>query len=184
MDEDIHQQLDAREYRGAFELLLERYQDRVFRLACGLLRNETMAEDIAQDIFLKIWRALPGFQHRASLSTWIFTIARNTCLTQLKRQRPTLSLSEPETREALERSPELQQTDTPEGAGMDVQFMLDQLPEKYRRVIALYYLEQKSYEEVAAMLGLPMGTVKTFLHRARKELLKLAARSERAMALA
>ena len=181
MDEDIHQHLDARQYREAFELLLERYRDKVFRLACGLLRNESTAEDMSQDIFLRIWKALPGYHGGASLSTWIYTIARNACFTELKRRRPTLSLDEPDLGEILEKEPELHVRPEPEGAEMDVETMLAGLPEKYRRVVTLFYLEQKSYEEVGAMLGIPMGTVKTFLHRAKRELLKIGARSEKAL---
>ncbi len=181
MDDDIHQRLDARQYREAFELVLERYQDKVFRLACGFLRNESTAEDMTQDILLKIWKALPSYHGGASLSTWIYTIARNTCFTELKRRRPTLSLDEPDLGEMLEKEPELHVNPEPDGAAMDVETMLAGLPEKYRRVITLFYLEQKSYEEVGAMLGLPLGTVKTFLHRAKKELLRIGARSERVL---
>jgi RNA polymerase sigma-70 factor (ECF subfamily) len=181
MDDDIRQHLDARQYREAFELLLERYQAKVFRLACGLLRNESAAEDMTQDVFLRIWKALPGYHGGASLSTWIYTIARNACFTELKRRRPTLSLDEPDLGEILEKEPELHVTPESEGAEMDVEIMLAELPEKYRRVITLFYLEQKSYEEVGAMLGIPMGTVKTFLHRAKKELLKIGARSEKVL---
>jgi RNA polymerase sigma-70 factor (ECF subfamily) len=181
MDDDIRQHLDARQYREAFELLLERYQDKVFRLACGLLRNESQAEDMTQDVFLKIWKALPSYHGAASLSTWIYTIARNTCFTELKRRRPTLSLDEPDLGEILEKEPGLHVTSPAEGTEMDVDTMLAELPEKYRRVITLFYLEQKSYEEVGAMLGIPMGTVKTFLHRAKKELLRIGARSEKVL---
>jgi RNA polymerase sigma-70 factor, ECF subfamily len=181
MDDDIREHLGARQYREAFELVLGRYQDKVFRLACGLLRNESQAEDMTQDVFLKIWKALPGYHGAASLSTWIYTIARNTGFTELKRRRPTLSLDEPDLGEVLEREPQLHVTPQAEGAEMDVDTMLAELPEKYRRVVTLFYLEQKSYEEVSALLGIPMGTVKTLLHRAKKELLKIGARSERVL---
>jgi RNA polymerase sigma-70 factor, ECF subfamily len=181
MDEAIHRQLEARQYRAAFELLLERFQDKVFRLAWSMLRNETEAEDLAQDIFLRIWKALPGYHGGASLSTWVYTISRNACLTELKRRahRPTVSLHDPDIEVGLEKLPELQTTDPAPGADRDVQAMLDQLPEKYRQVITLFYLEERSYDQVAALLGLPMGTVKTFLHRAKKELAHLCARGER-----
>lgn len=184
MEEDIRQRLDAREYRAAFDLLLDRFQDRVFRLACAMLRNETDAEDVAQEIFLRIWKALPGYHGGASLSTWIYTITRNTCLTELKKRaaRPTVSLHDPELELALEEAPELHAADPAHGVDSDLHVMLDQLPEKYRQVITLFYLEEKSYEEVGARLDMPMGTVKTFLHRARKELLRLNARSEKVYA--
>jgi len=175
-DQDLRERLAAGEYRAAFEPLVERYKDKVFRLCVSILRNETQAEDVTQEIFIRIWKALPGFQWQASLSTWIYTISRNCCLTELKKQtaHPTDSLTRPEIESAAE---ELTSSNVGEtGAELDVQWMLNQIPEKYRRVIALFYLEQKSYEEVATMLVLPLGTVKTFLHRAKKELIRVAAR--------
>jgi RNA polymerase sigma-70 factor (ECF subfamily) len=178
MEDDLRQLLEARDYRAAFERLLERFRDKVFRLACSLLRDETLAEDMTQDIFLRIWKGLPGYHGGASLSTWIYAIARNACLTELRRRaaRPSLSIDDPELAGALDRIPALQSTDPPGGAELDVHALLAQLPENYRRVITLFYLEQKAYEEVAAMLGLPLGTVKTLLFRGRKALLKIAAR--------
>lgn len=182
-DERIRQDLAQGNYRAAFERLLELYSTKVFHLAFSMLRNETQAQDMTQDILLKIWKGLPGYHGGASLSTWIYTIARNTCLTELKKRahRPTVSLHEPEFEETIDRIPALQSADPESGAAMDVNHLLEQLPEKYRQVITLLYLEQKSYEDVAAILGLPLGTVKTFIHRARKQLLKLS--HERSLAL-
>ena len=178
MDDDIHQHLRTEQYSQAFEALLERYRDKVFRLACSILRNETTAEDLAQDIFVRIWKALPGYSGQAAPSTCIYTIARNACLSHLKRQRPTVSLNDPDVAGALEGQTQFHLHDIEGGVELDALQLLAQLPDKYRRVIPLFYLEQKSYEEVAAMLGLPMGTVKTFIYRARKELQRLGARSE------
>jgi RNA polymerase sigma-70 factor, ECF subfamily len=179
MEDDIRQRLDAKQYREAFELLMERFQNKVFGLAFSMVRNETTAEDLTQDVFMKIWKALPGYHGDATLSTWIYTITRNTCFTEIKKRaaRPTVSFDEPELEAALERLPACQTSDREPGAGLDIQVVLARLPEKYRRVIALFYLEQKSYEEVSVMLGIPMGTVKTFLFRARKELLKFNRRN-------
>jgi RNA polymerase sigma-70 factor (ECF subfamily) len=166
--------------------VLARYQDKVFRLAFSMLHNETQAEDTAQDVFLKIWKGLPGYHGAASLSTWIYTIARNTCFTELKKRgaRPTISLQEPDMEAVTDSIPSLQSTDAEPGLESDVAAMLSELPEKYRRVITLFYLEQKAYEEVAAMLGLPLGTVKTLLFRAKKELLRIAARHTHIIATA
>jgi RNA polymerase sigma-70 factor, ECF subfamily len=174
-EKDILKLLAARDHDGAFALLLERFRDRVFRLAFSLLRNKTQAADAAQDVFFKIWKALPGYHSGASLSTWIYAITRNTCLTELTRRdrRPTVSLQEPEMAAAADRLPALQCTDPAPGLEMDVQVLLARLPENYRRVIVLFYLEEKAYEEVAQMLGLPLGTVKTLLFRAKKELLRI-----------
>lgn len=178
MDEDIRQHLAAGRYHDAFELLAARFSTKVFHLALSLVRDETQAEDLAQEILLRVWKGLPGYHGGASLSTWIYTIARNTCLTELQRRarRPTVSLDAPEIAEALDAVPALQSRDPESGLDLDVRAMLDQLPGKYRQVITLFYLEQKSYEEVADLLGLPLGTVKTFLHRAKKELLKIHSR--------
>ena len=175
-DGDIRQCLNAQNYPAAFELLLPRYRDKVFRLAWSLMRDETTAEDMAQDAFVRVWRALPGFHGEASLSTWIYTITRNRCLTELKRRasRPTVSLHDPDMEETLDAIPAMQVAAADAGAGIDTAALLAELPEKYRRVLTLFYLEQRKYEEVAEMLGLPMGTVKTLLFRAKRELLKLA----------
>jgi RNA polymerase sigma-70 factor (ECF subfamily) len=175
-DHDIRHCLSAQDFPAAFDLLLPRYRDKVFRLAWSLTRDEATAEDLAQDVFVRVWRALPSFHGEASLSTWIYTITRNRCLTELKRRasRPTVSLHDPALEDTLDAVPALQVAAAEAGAGMDAEALLAQLPEKYRRVLTLFYLEQRKYEEVAAMLGLPMGTVKTFLFRAKRELLKLA----------
>jgi RNA polymerase sigma-70 factor (ECF subfamily) len=178
MDDDIQQALQARRYEEAFALVAARYQDKVFRLAFSMLHNETQAEDLTQDVLLKVWNALPGYRPVASISTWIYTITRNTSLTELRKRatRPTVSLQEPEMEAAAERLPSLHAADANPGAQMDVQSLLAELPDKPRQLITLFYLEQKSYEEVAAMLGLPLGTVKTILFRAKKELLNIGAR--------
>jgi RNA polymerase sigma-70 factor (ECF subfamily) len=179
----IRQRLAAGDLREAFERLLELYSRKVLHLAFSMLHNETQAEDMAQDIFLRVWKGLPGYHGGASLSTWIYTIARNTCLTELKKRaaRPTVSLHEPAFEEAMDAVPALQTTDRETGLGMDIKHLVEQLPEHYRQVITLFYLEQKSYEQVSVLLGLPLGTVKTYLYRAKKELLKLG--SHHSMAL-
>lgn len=182
MEDDIQLRLGARQYREAFELLLERFKDKVFRLAFSMMRNETQAEDVAQEVFVKIWKALPGYHGGASLSTWIYTITRNTCLTELKKRttRPTVSLHDPEMEAVADGLSALQTSDAEAGTERDVAALLAELPEKYRQVITLFYLEQKAYEEVAVMLGIPLGTVKTLLFRAKKELLRIGTRDARA----
>ena len=178
VDEDIRQRLVAGQYHESFERLVERYSAKVFHLAYSMIGNETQAEDMAQEVLLRIWKGLPGYHGGASLSTWIYTVARNTCLTELKRRslHPTVSMDEPGFAAAIDSVPALQSSDPEAGLEMDVRQMLSQLPEKYRQVITLFYLEQKSYEMVASLLDVPLGTVKTFLYRAKRELLKLNSR--------
>ena len=91
-DADLQALLQAKKYREAFAMLLPRYRDKVFRLTFSMLRNHAMAEDTTQDIFLRVWKALPGYGAQASLSTWIYAISRNACLSELRKKRPTVSM--------------------------------------------------------------------------------------------
>jgi RNA polymerase sigma-70 factor (ECF subfamily) len=182
-EQDILPLLEARRYDEAFEALLGNLKVKVFHLALSILRNPTQAEDAVQDIFVRIWKGLPTYHGGSSLSTWVYTIARNTCLTELKRRarHPTVSLQEPEMAEAASRNPALRSTDPEPGSEMDVESLLGQLPGRSRQVITLFYLEQKSYEETARMIGAPIGTVKTLLFRAKKELARIISRKERTL---
>jgi RNA polymerase sigma-70 factor, ECF subfamily len=181
MDEtDIRQLLNAGRRREAFEMIVTRYQEKVFHLALSLTRNEATARDMAQDAFLRLWKALPGYDGRALVSTWLYTITRNVCFNELKRaaRRQAASLDADDEGASARELAAPQPVEA--GAEMDIDAMLAHLPEKYQRVLRLYYLEQRSYEETGGLLGIPVGTVKTFLFRARKELAKLAARAEQA----
>jgi RNA polymerase sigma-70 factor, ECF subfamily len=173
-DQDIQEHLGAGRYREAFELLLERYRHKVFRLSWSMLADDAAAEEMAQDVFLRIWRVLPDYRGEASLSTWIYAITRNCCLTQRKksRARSTTSIEDPGILRAAESKLAAHGKRSHEP---DVAALMAQLPLPYRQALTLFYLEEKSYEDVAASLGLPVGTVKTRLHRARKQLAELFA---------
>src|SRR5512143_671620 len=85
MDDDrLHELVRRRSYAEAFEGLLVQYQGKVFRLAYSLTRDRARAEELAQDVFVKVWQALPRFDGRASLSTWLYTVTRNTCFSALR----------------------------------------------------------------------------------------------------
>ena len=153
----------------AIALLLPAFRRKVFGLAYSFLRDREAAEDVAQEVFIKVWRALPGFDGRASVSTWIYTIARNASLSALRARRPQSSLSDPAVTAAVEALNPIPAADV----GVDraaILRLVDQLPTKQRQVIMLFYMEAQSHEEVAAMLAMPVGTVKTLLHRARARL--------------
>jgi RNA polymerase sigma-70 factor (ECF subfamily) len=142
-----------------FRSILAQYQDKVFRLACTMLGNESQAEDAAQETFVKVWKGLSKFRGESSISTWIFTIARRTCLDAIKARRNTVGLEVVVERPRLERP------------GLDIDALLRELPEKAREAVVLFYLEDRSYEEVARTMEVPMGTVKTLLFRARKQMI-------------
>jgi RNA polymerase sigma-70 factor (ECF subfamily) len=168
MEQEIRACLDQKRYEEAFDLLLPEFQNKVFRLAYAMLGDAARAEDLAQDVFLRAWRALPGFRGQSSVSTWIYAITRNACLTALKAAgaKEERSLEERGIAHAAERAARAPSAH----ATIDVARFLEHLPEKHQQALRLYYLEEKSYEEVSRLLGWPMGTVKTCLHRARKEL--------------
>ena len=171
-DCDILALLQSGAVGPAFQLTLGRYQDKVYRLCCALLRDPSAAEDAAQESLVRIWKAIGGYDGRASLSTWIYTITRNRCLTAIERRRELASLSD----DAVAAEAELQAhtmgaaDDEPlEGAEL-LRELVDLLPERYRRTLTLFYYEERSVSEVAGMLGMPEGTVKTNLSRGRAAL--------------
>lgn len=167
MEQEIQTRLKAQQYREAFELLVGQFQARVHRLAWSMLRDRALAEDTTQEIFVRIWKALPRYGGRSSLSTWIYAIARNACLSALQaraRERAAATCRFPP--DAARFGGE----EMPAHARWDVQAVMAHLPEHYRRALVLYYLEGRSYKELGEMLGMPLGTVKTCLHRAKKQM--------------
>jgi len=170
-DSDIVELLRAERRDVAFDVLLQRYESKIYRLCCAMLRNRAEAEDAAQESFVRIWRALDRYDGRASLSSWIYAIARNRCLTALERRRALDSLNDerieaevtflaaPEETSSADRTEQLQR-------------LIDLLPERMRSALVLYYFQERSVGEVALMLGCPEGTVKTHLHRARAALIE------------
>lgn len=157
------------------------FKRRVYGLAWTILRDGDAAEEVAQDVFIKIWRALPGYDGRAAFPTWVYAITRNAAISALRRRRDWLSLSDEATLQQAEGALALQHggsdgvADDPAAARSNAELeavdrALAALPEKQRQVVTLFYLQERSYDEVAAMLAMPLGTVKTLLHRARGRL--------------
>jgi len=182
-DADIQVRLQAKQYREAFALLLPRYRDKVFRLIFSMLRDRALAEDCTQDVLLRVWKALPGFAGQSQLSTWIYAIAKNGALSEIRKRKPTVSLDQNDDEDSY--NPAVAALAAPEAddsATVSVGQLLDQLPERYRQAVVLFYMEDKSYDQTAASLGLPLGTVKALLHRARKRLIELNKEAEVATA--
>jgi RNA polymerase sigma-70 factor (ECF subfamily) len=160
MSDDVRQLLQKRRYSAAFERLLELYGKKVFRMAVMMMHDAGRAEEVTQDIFLKLWQVLPAYDGRASPSTWLYTIARNTCLTVLRAESYRKASS-------LSHAPEPAVADKG-SLRIELEQCLSRLPETQREVITLFYLEERSIEDVAQMLDIPEGTVKSPLHRARR----------------
>jgi len=151
----------------AFERLVPAYRRRVFGLAYSLLRDRGAAEDVAQEVFVKLWQALPRYDGRAQLSTWIYAITRNAAISAIRKRRRSLSLSDPVVQDEVESRGALAAA---EPADTSLWRQVDALPDRQRQAVTLYYQEERKVEEVAAMMGLPVNTVKTHLHRARASL--------------
>jgi RNA polymerase sigma-70 factor, ECF subfamily len=184
-DADLLAALRRGDRHAVLEGLMERYRQKVMHLAVSILRDHALAEDMSQTVFVKVWQALPKFDGRAALSTWLYTIARNTCLTAVARERRVVPLED--FAEAADddgdpmvfgRESAGAETAGQAAAEYDVTKLLEQLPEPYRRVVVLFYLEDRSCEEVGGLLSMPTGTVKALLHRGRKKLAALAGDSE------
>jgi RNA polymerase sigma-70 factor (ECF subfamily) len=174
MDEGIEQHLAAGRHARAFDLVVPAFQNRVFRLAYSILRDRAAAEDAAQETFVRVWKALPAFDGRAALGTWIYAITRNTCLMELRRRRPTVSFDDPDSDEAQRAAAAVATGPAADPERDNLLRMLETLPRNQQEAVRLFYLEDRSYENVAEQLCMPLGTVKNLLHRARKRLMELA----------
>ncbi len=173
-DQDILELIRLGRRQRAFEVLLDRYAGKVYRLCCVLLRDRAQAEDATQDSLIRMWKAFERFDGRGSLSSWIYTISRNRCLTALQRRRTFDSLDEWVA--AAEPASAADTIEPRDGRAEQLRSLVELLPERLRRALLLYYYEEHSVEEVALMLGCPEGTVKTALFRARARLTEMLKR--------
>lgn len=161
--------------KGAFDLLVLKYQHKVVNLIMRYVRDPELALDIAQEAFIKAYRALPRFRGDSAFYTWLYRIAVNTAKNHLaaQRRRPMdveLDLQDPE---QYELHAKLKETDTPEGVALSdelqetVERAIAALPEDLRTAIILRELEGMSYEEIAETMECPVGTVRSRIFRAR-----------------
>jgi RNA polymerase sigma-70 factor, ECF subfamily len=165
-----------REEPGAFEELVDQFKHLVFALIARTVTDRSRAEDLAQDVFLRVHRGLPYFRGEARLSTWIYRIAINVCSQERneehkRRGQLPVSLDDPHSRlpgpsTVDRRFSDFELRDRLEKA-------IQQLPSQYRLLIAGHYLQGLQYEDLAEVMQLPLGTVKTQLHRAKRQLRQL-----------
>jgi RNA polymerase sigma-70 factor (ECF subfamily) len=165
---------------SAFAALVRRYQDRVFRLLSRYTRDAAECEDLAQEVFLKVFRKLHTFQQDSAFFTWLYRITVNTATDHLSRlSRRRLTLVEDDV--VLDSGRPRSETASVEQPLLDAELaevtrkILDQMPEKYRTILVLREYEDLSYTDISAVLGLNLGTVESRLFRARqrfKELLE------------
>jgi RNA polymerase sigma-70 factor (ECF subfamily) len=151
--------------RAAFAELVRRHQGKVRGLLLRLCSDRTLADDLAQEVFLRAYRGLVGFEGRSAFGTWLYRIAYNVYLNQRTRVRRFSVLPEDyDGRAAPDDALSAPRADLRK----DLAAAVSELPDRYRAVVILYYLEEVSYPEIAEILGVPLGTVKTHLHRAKR----------------
>jgi RNA polymerase sigma-70 factor (ECF subfamily) len=164
----------------AYREIVERYQRPIYSLVVRMVRDPSTAEDLAQDVFCKAFRALSSFDRTRKFSSWLFKIAHNSAIDQLRKKRvATVSLEseDPETDDPLRRVADPNAEDPEEYSrrqelGVAIEASLGGLREEYREILVLRFEQEKSYEEISEITGLALGTVKTHLHRARRALAK------------
>jgi RNA polymerase sigma-70 factor (ECF subfamily) len=162
--------------------LVERHSRAVYALVARMVRNDGVAEELAQDAFVKAFAALRSFDPAYKFANWMLRIAHNVAIDHLRKSRPaTVSIDDEESGRAVaevlvdsrDRSPFERAVQRDLRADLDL--ALGELRPEFRRLIVMRYLEDLSYEDIADILGLPLGTVKSHLHRARAALAGLLA---------
>jgi len=174
--DDVHERELVERCRSgdehAFQELVDRYKDLVFALIARTVQDRSRAEDLAQDVFLRIHRGLPYFRGEARLSTWIYRIVANVCLQDHGRPPAAVSLDDERTRaRATPSGPDRQFSD------LELRDRLEKaiarLPANYRLLIAAHSLTGVPYDGLAEALPLPLGTVETQLFRAKQQLRRM-----------
>ena len=179
-DREIDQELVERAQRGdkhAFELLVTKYQRRLGRLLSRFIRDPAEIEDVAQEAFIKAYRALPTFRGDSAFYTWLYRIGINTAknyLVALGRRAPTTTEFNNEEAENFDSGGQLHDNSTPEHELMTKQIAgtvneaVQALPEDLRTAITLREIDGLSYEEIATIMNCPIGTIRSRIFRARE----------------
>jgi len=156
----------------AFALLVNEHQQFVYNLALRALGNTHEAEDAAQDAFVRAWMALPNFRGQSQFRTWLYRIVTNVCYNRMPRlRREVAAMGDEQVMDVPDET-----SDSPvEGIEADerrdfLHQQIDTLPESYKILVTLRYQQELSYDEIASVLSLPLGTVKTGLFRAKAQL--------------
>jgi RNA polymerase sigma-70 factor, ECF subfamily len=158
--------------KAAFATLVDRHGLYVYNLALRVLRRPEEAQEVAQEAFIRAWRGLPSFQRSAQFHTWLYRIVVNLCYNRLPQLQRELTRLVPDA--AAQQLTDPQQQVEAGFLSTELQTVLHQaieeLPQPYRLLITLRYLQELSYNEIVEVTGLPLGTVKTGIHRARAPL--------------
>ena len=165
----------------AFETLFKRYREEIYALCLGrTMGNKEDASDLVQETFVKVYLNLAKYDPRYTFGQWIYTIARNTFIDYVRRRRDNLSIDSitaPSVTPTADEEPDSRIIN--EQHSVQIERCMDSLPEKYRQMAELRFVREMSYDEIAAQVGLPIGTVKTQIFRARERLSKLISENDK-----
>ena len=176
-DQDIIEQVRAGNTRR-YALLVDRHKDRALTLACRLVGLKEEAEELVQDAFVRAFRSLDQFRGDAKFGTWFYRILYNLCMTRVTRRRGKaehVNLDDEgvlDTLQVDEDEPSIDERIEEHELHELISDEINNLPEKFRSVVTLFYVQEMSYEEIVTVLNAPIGTVKTNLFRARSLLRK------------
>lgn len=177
-DDELLQQAQSGDHE-AFALLVERYSKVLFRLITQIVRDEHLAQDVLQHVFLQLYRSLPTIRQEGKLKAWLCQVARHRCLDELRRKRPLCfsELEEDPDGEKLSFLTALPDTDRQPQEQLELIELRQQileaielLPPSFRAVVRLRYATQLSFHEIGQTLNIPTATAKTYFYRARKPL--------------
>ena len=165
---------------AAYRRLMDKYHDAIFNFIYRMVRDREQVEDLTQEAFIKAFGSLKSFNEEYAFSTWLYKIATNNCIDYIRKKKlqmfsidkPIESKDSDFTFELPDDSYEADKELISDQRAVMLNQAIDQLPEKYRLVIRLRHVEERSYEEIAKMLKLPIGTVKAHIFRARELLYK------------
>lgn len=166
--------------RGAFAELVELYKDKIFHLAFRMLHDRHEAEEVVQETFLRVYTNLNRYDENQKFSTWIYRIGTNLCIDRLRKRKPSYSLDaeikDGEDNDWYSTLPSSEETPEEQVILSEVQTKIreaiETLPEKYKAVLILRYLQDLSLQEISEVLSMPITTIKTRLHRGREFLRK------------
>ena len=156
--------------REAFGALVEQYRDNVYRLAYRMCGNAYDADEAAQEAFVAAWRALPNFRGEAKFSTWLYRLTTNAAIDVMRREKRHQTVGDGEMVDLADDADSPQETVERTEQQEAVQKALSTLSEEYREVLLLRYMEELDYAEIAEVLQLPSGTVKSRINRAKAAL--------------
>lgn len=154
--------------RDAFSELVRRHQHLVYNVAYRFMRDATLAEDMAQESFVKAYRLLKGFRGDCSFTTWMYRVTSTTCLTELnkRKKRGEVELTADNGSQLCSMEHRPAERDLKE----QIRRCVNRLSDRYATIVTLYYLKGISYDEIAEVMSVPLGTLKTWMFRARKQL--------------